>query len=111
MPDQKVPLFLPPGLASNLVYTYESHFFICAPCINCHGTGNSQDLSQSMNPTQAYADKKCKDCDGLGYKQQFMTLDQLYQAMAPAFYQHFLNQLPDILASAQMAIIESVMES
>ena len=44
-------------------------------------------------------------------KQQFMTLDQLYQAMAPAFYQHFLNQLPDILASAQIAIIESVMES
>lgn len=104
-------MILPANFNDNLVYSTETQFALCKPCLTCHGSGNDQDISSSVNPTKAYKDKRCKECDGRGWHQQFVTFDQLVEVLAPVLYERFIEKLPEIIARAQMAVIESVMES
>jgi hypothetical protein len=98
-------------LPRNLVWQNEPQFSVHTPCFKCNGTGSTTDTNRQFNTSLTLNEKRCADCEGRGHNQAYMTLDQLYQALAPAFYQHFLNQLPDIIEEAKMAVIESVMES
>lgn len=104
-------MILPSSATDNISYSTETQIFLCEPCRDCHGSGNDQDISSSVNPTKPYQDKGCKKCGGRGWTQRYITFENLVEAIAPALFERFIEKLPEIIAQAKYEVVRSVMES
>lgn len=62
------------------------------------------------NPAVTLEALACDLCSGKGFTQEFMTIDQLYQLLAPAIWEGFVKQLPDIIERAQLAVVQMIMD-
>ena len=104
-------MILPSDFNRNLVFSSETQFAMCKPCMKCHGTGATQDPSRQHNTTLSLDERKCDECVGRGFHQQFLSFDQLVELVAPTLFERFIEKLPEIIGKAQIAVIESVMNS
>jgi hypothetical protein len=101
----------PNAFTDNLVYSQEMQLAVCRPCHMCQGTGGTQDQNKLYNSTLSLQQRKCLECDGRGYFPQFITFSKLVEVLGPLLFTRFIEQLPEIIAKAQIAVIQSVMES
>jgi|HubBroStandDraft_3_1064219.scaffolds.fasta_scaffold263673_1 hypothetical protein len=112
--DTSVPIRIPPqSLSNNLVYLQDPHFAICVGCHVCAGSGRRIYPSNSVGEDRhtPLQELKCKECEGVGYSLRFMSLEQVFQTLAPYFMERFMANLPVFIQNAKMAIIQAVMES
>lgn len=104
-------MLLPADFNRNLVFSAETQFALCKPCRKCNGTGGTQDQSKQFNTTLSLQERQCGECAGRGFDQQYISFEKLLDILAPALFERFIEKLPDIIARAQLAVIESVMNS
>ena len=102
-------VLLPSNLVDRLWGTEDASFVIRRVCQFCNSTGKDARLVHQVETT--LAECACKHCAGRGFKEEYLSLDQIYQLLMPHMMQELVRQLPEIVERSKLEVIRAIMDS